>query len=40
MIKRNSYGSKYVNSVQKTLAAEAHLVEVQFLLEERTQTTV
>jgi hypothetical protein len=36
MIKRSSFGSKYTMSQQTTLAAEAHLAEGQFLLEEET----
>jgi hypothetical protein len=35
MIKRNSFGSKYIKIMQTTFAAEAHLAEGQFLLEEQ-----
>jgi hypothetical protein len=36
MVKKNSFGSRYVTSMQTTLAAEAHLAEGQVLLEEET----
>jgi hypothetical protein len=39
MFKKQSYCSKYIyTSLQTTLAAEAHLAEGQFLLEERLNT--